>query len=170
MNKSKYGITFWGTACILFLFWLLITWRLHWQHLLVGALCAIGVAMFNRDILLLKSERPLYLRTTIIKWVVYLYHLIVAIFKSNWDVAKIVLRRDMGISPCFVKFSTKINKPLYRVILGNSITLTPGTLTVELEEDFYIVHCITRANAEDVADWDMTRRLVEIEEVESGAA
>jgi multicomponent Na+:H+ antiporter subunit E len=170
MNRAKYGSTFWAASCTLFLFWLLITWRLHWQHLLVGVVCSLGIALFNRDLLIVKAERPLVLRVTLTRWLVYLYHLIVSIFKSNWDVAKIVLRRDMAISPCFVRFSTKVRKPLNRVILGNSITLTPGTLTVELEEDYYIVHCITVQNAEDVAVWDMTKRLVEIEEVEAGAA
>ncbi len=169
MDRNKYGIIFWATTCMLFVFWLLITWRLHWQHLLVGLVCAFGVALFNRDLLLAKAERPLFLRTTAYKWFIYFYHLVVAIFKSNWEVAKIVLRRDMGISPCFVRFDAKLKKPLNRVILGNSITLTPGTLTVEVEEDYYIVHCITADNANDVADWEMTARLAEIEEVENSA-
>lgn len=169
MNKSKYNATFISTVLTLFLFWMLITWRLHWQHLLVGFICALVIAAFNADLLLHKEERPLFLVSTAGRWVSYFWSLIIAIFKSNWDVAKIVLRPNMDISPCFVRFRTKIKKPLNRVILGNSITLTPGTLTVELEDDFYIVHCITRANAEDVASWYMTDRLVAIEEAELNA-
>lgn len=166
MSKREYGATFWATVCTLFLFWLLITWRLHWQHLLTGALCSFGIALFNNDLLLRQEERPLYLSATIGKWVHYVYLLIIAIFKANWDVAKIVLSPKLNISPGFVKYRTKVNKPLNRVILGNSITLTPGTLTVELEDNLVVVHAITRANAEDVASWDMMDRLVEIEEAE----
>jgi multicomponent Na+:H+ antiporter subunit E len=164
--KKGFDKTFWGTFGTLFAFWLIITWRLHWQHLLVGLACSFGVTVFNRDLLLSAWERPLYLGSTVGRWFSYLSKLIASVFKSNWEVAKIVLRRDMGISPCFVRFSTKVNKPLNRVILGNSITLTPGTLTVEVEEDHYIVHCLTAANAEDVAAWDMMERLLQIEEAE----
>lgn len=169
MSRDKYGPTFWSTAGTLMLFWILITGRLNWQHLLIGSLCSYGIAAFNRDLLLKPDERPLFLRQTAGRWLLYVYLLIVAIFKANWDVAKIVLKPELEISPGFVKFRTKVKKPLNRVILGNSITLTPGTLTVEIEEDVYVVHAITRANAEDVASWDMMDRLVEIEEVERSA-
>ena len=166
MSKGKHGPTFWATVCILFLFWILITWRLHWQHLLVGALCSYGIALFNNDLLLKQEERPLYLKSTIGKWIAYFYILVVAIFKANFDMAKIVLAPRLDISPGFVKYLTKVTKPMNRVILANSITLTPGTLTVEVEEDVFFVHAITRAAAEDVAAWDMMDRLIEIEEAE----
>jgi multicomponent Na+:H+ antiporter subunit E len=166
MNRFKNTPTFWGTVAILFLFWILITGRLHWQHLLVGALCSYGVAAFNRDLLLAPEERPIYHRNTWVKWISYFYTLVVAVFKSNIDVAKIVLKPKLDISPGFVKFRTKVEKPLNRVILANSITLTPGTLSVELEGDYFVVHAITRGHAEDVATWDMMDRLTEIEEAE----
>lgn len=166
MINLKQGATFWGTVSTLFLFWLLITWRLHWQHLIVGAICSYAVAAFNRDMLFKPEERPLYLSSTIGKWFTYFYLLVVAIFKANWDVAKIVLRPKLDISPGFVKYKTKVAKPLNRVILANSITLTPGTLTVEVEEDLYVVHAITRGCAEDVATWDMMDRITDIEGAE----
>jgi multicomponent Na+:H+ antiporter subunit E len=169
MSKPKHAPTFWATACTLFLFWILVTWRLHWQHLLIGALCSYAVAAFNRDLLMTPEERPLYLKNTIGKWITYFYLLVVAVFKANWDVAKMVLKPTLDISPGFVKYRTKVQKPLNRVILANSITLTPGTLTVEVEDDVLIVHAITLANAEDVATWDMMDRLVDIEEAEKHA-
>ncbi len=144
----------------------MITGRFHWQHLLAGAACSYAITLFNYDLLLKPAERPLYHKKTFWKWVVYFYVLVVAIFKSNWDVAKIVLNPKMDISPGFIKYRARVRKPLNRVILANSITLTPGTLTVEMERDIYVVHAITRGNAEDVSEWDMIDRLVEIEEVE----
>lgn len=166
MRRIEKDATFWATAGVLFLFWILITGRLHWQHLFVGALCSYGITLFNHDLLLKQSERPLYHKKTFWKWVVYFYVLVVAVFKANWDVAKIVLKPKMDISPGFIRYRTKVKKPLNRVILANSITLTPGTLTVEMGDDIYVVHALTRANAEDVAEWDMIERLAEIEEAE----
>lgn len=169
MSRNRYGTTFWATACTLYIFWILITWRLHWQHLIVGAFCSLGITLFNHDLLLQKKERPLFLFATARKWLLYFIVLVGAIFKSNWDVARIVLSPRLNISPGFVKFRTKVKKPLNRVILANSITLTPGTLTVDVEEDHFIVHAITRTHAEDVAVWDMMDRLLEIEEAEKSA-
>jgi multicomponent Na+:H+ antiporter subunit E len=170
MSRFKNTPTFWGTVVILFVFWILITGRLHWQHLLVGAICSYGIASFNRDLLLKPEERPLYHRNTLIKWLSYFTVLLISVLKSNVDMAKVVLKPKMDISPGFVKFRTKVKKPLNRVILANSITLTPGTLSVEVEDDYFVVHAITRANAEDVATWDMMDRLLEIEEAEKGGS
>lgn len=167
--SKKLDQTFFVTFGTLFAFWLLITWRLHWQHIFMGLVCAFAIALFNRDLLLIREERPLYHLKTLGRWLSYLVRLVAAIFVSNWEVAKMVLRRDMNISPCFVRFDTRVEKPLNKVILGNSITLTPGTLTVEVEEGYFLVHCITRANAEDVAAWDMTERLLQIEEADKSA-
>lgn len=169
MSIRKESRTFWATFGLLLLFWLLISWRLHWQHLLVGVLSSWAIAAINRDLLLQPAERPLLLRATAGKWARYFYLLVVAIFKANWDVAKIVLKPKLEISPGFIRYRTKVAKPLNRLILGNSITLTPGTLTVEIANDMYVVHAITRAAAEDCAEWEMMNRLVEIEEVERGA-
>jgi len=165
-NDNK---TFWFTFALLFIFWLMITWRLHWQHLLVGLSVSWGIARINQNILLSPAERPLFMRATAGKWVRYFYLLLVAIFKANWDVAKLVLKPELNISPGFVKYKTKIRKPLNRLILGNSITLTPGTLTVEITDDLYMVHAITRAAAEDCSEWEMMHRLAEIEEMEQHA-
>lgn len=170
MNVKKYSYSFWGTFLTLLLFWILITGRVHWQHLLVGILCSFGIAHFNQDILLVPEERPLFLKTTIKKWIIYFYILVVEVFKANWGVAAIVLNPKLDISPGFVKFRTDVKKPMNRVILANSITLTPGTLTIEVEDDVYIVHAITRANAEDVATWSMMDRLIEIEGMEKDAS
>lgn len=161
--------TFWLMFGLLFLFWLLITWRLHWQHLLIGAVTSWVIAWVNKDILLQPSERPLLLWATAGKWARYFYLLLVAILKANWDVAKIVLKPKLEISPGFVRYRTKVSKPLNRLILGNSITLTPGTLTVETLGDVYVVHAITQSAAEDCAEWEMMDRLTEIEGVEQGA-
>jgi multicomponent Na+:H+ antiporter subunit E len=90
--------------------------------------------------------------------------MLVAIVKANIDVAVIVLQRRMPISPGIVKFKTDIRKDFRQGILANSITLTPGTLTIDMEDDVYVVHCLTRANAEDVCQWNMEQELLQIEE------
>ncbi|MCR3921792.1 MAG: Na+/H+ antiporter subunit E [Firmicutes bacterium] len=166
MSKFKQDATFWGMSGLLFLFWLLITWRLHWQHLFVGVLCSLAIARFNCDLLVRREERTGVTIAAVRAWLSYGFHLVLAVFKANWDVAKLVLNPQLNISPSFIKFNVKVKKPLNSVILANSITLTPGTLTVEIEKDVYIVHALTRASAESVASWEMMDRLIAIEEAE----
>lgn len=157
--------TFWITFVTMFIFWLLLTWRLHYQHIIAGLIGAYLLTVFNKDLLFKQDERPVINKKTIVLGIKYLSKLIVEIFVANIDVAKIVLRPKMPISPGIVKFKVKgIKKDFSRVLLGNSITLTPGTLTLEMNEDnLYIVHALTRENAESVADWYMTKRIIEIE-------
>ncbi|UNC90907.1 Na+/H+ antiporter subunit E [Candidatus Contubernalis alkaliaceticus] len=156
--------TYVGTTFILFLFWLLITWSLHYQQLIAGLLCSVLVVIFCKDILIYQEERFIIKPVTFIKLFKYLIGLLVEIFKANIQVAMIVLNPKMPISPTLIEFKTNLKDDLSRVILANSITLTPGTLTVDLEGDVYLVHGLTRANAIDVVDWHMAIKLLDIEE------
>ncbi|HHX78014.1 MAG TPA: Na+/H+ antiporter subunit E, partial [Firmicutes bacterium] len=159
-NKRKiHTPSFWGLFLILFAFWLLITGSVHYHYLLGGALCAYLVARFNNSLLILPQERFAVNFKTAMKAVFYLGNLIAAVFMSGIDVARIVLQREMPISPCIVKFTTSLDKTVSRVILANSITLTPGTLTIGLEGDSLTVHCLTRENALEVSNWYLEKEL-----------
>lgn len=71
----------------------------------------------------------------------YLFVLIIEVIKANLDVAKIVLSPKIDVDPVVVNFKTKLKSDLGRVILANSITLTPGTITMVMEKMYtrYIV-------------------------------
>lgn len=156
--------TYVGTTFVLFLFWLLITWSLHYQQLIAGLLCSVLVVIFCKDILIYPEERFKIRPMTIVKILKYVFDLFVEILKANVQVAMIVLNPKMPISPTLIEFKTNLKDDLSKVILANSITLTPGTLTIDLEGDVYLVHGLTRANAIDVVDWHMAIKLLDIEE------
>ena len=85
------------------------------------------------------------------------------IVKSAWDVTKIILDPRLPISPTLVRF-----RPLQQSVVGlvahaNSITLTPGTITVEASAGEFLVHGLTRAGAEGAVDSEMDRRLRSLE-------
>ncbi len=157
--------TYAGTFIILMGFWLLITWSLHYQSILLGLISSLLVVWFCRDILIFEDERPRIAIRNILRLVVYLVNLVIEIVKANIHVAIIVLNPRMPISPTLVEFKTNVKSDLGKVILANSITLTPGTLTIDLERDVYLVHCLTRENAASVVNWHMATRLLEMEEV-----
>ncbi len=93
----------------------------------------------------------------------YFIFLGIDIVIANINVAIIVLSPKMPISPGIVIMRCDLERSLSRVLYVNSITLTPGTITVELEGNLLIVHALTEDVAHDVEDWALYRRLMEVE-------
>jgi len=88
----------------------------------------------------------------------YLFIFIVALIKSNLDVARRVLTPSLPINPGIVKFKTKLTTDYSKMVLANSITLTPGTLTVDVIDDTFYIHWI------DVKTTDPEKAFTEIAE------
>ncbi|WP_187296186.1 Na+/H+ antiporter subunit E [Tepidibacter mesophilus] len=95
----------------------------------------------------------------------YIFVLIVEVVKANIDVAKIVLSPKIDINPVVVNFRTRLKSDLCRVILANSITLTPGTMTIVMENDVYIVHCLKKQFTDGFVDSKFENILLKIEEI-----
>ena len=72
----------------------------------------------------------------------FLLTFIVELIKSNLDVARRVISPKLPINPGIVEVKTKLQSKIARVILADSITLTPGTFTIEIEDDSLFIHCI----------------------------
>ncbi len=70
----------------------------------------------------------------------FLFVFLAELVKSNLNVAKIVLHPRLPIQPGIVKFTTTLKSDMAKMLLANSITLTPGTLTVDIVEDTYYIH------------------------------
>jgi len=79
----------------------------------------------------------------------YLPYLFFAIIRANLDVASRVVRRKIPINPGIVSVRTKLKSPLGRTVLANSITLTPGTLSVDIDKDRLFIHWIDVKDAEE---------------------
>lgn len=81
------------------------------------------------------------------------------IIKANIDVARIILSPSLPISPSVFTTRASQSDELGRVVYGNSITLTPGTVTIGMEGDELTVHALTRTSAAGVQTGDMDRRV-----------
>ncbi|MEP6389210.1 MAG: Na+/H+ antiporter subunit E [Halioglobus sp.] len=81
---------------------------------------------------------------------------------ANLQVARVVLSRHMPISPTVIRLQALSSDPLGQAILGNSITLTPGTVTVDDHEGELLVHCLTQEGADALIDGDMNRRVAAV--------
>ena len=84
------------------------------------------------------------------------------IFRSSLAVTAVVLHPKLPISPREITITATAQNPLDQVILGNSITLTPGTLALDLHNGVIKVHCLTEAGAKQLLDGEMDRRVAEL--------
>ena len=95
--------------------------------------------------------------------IIYWPWLVWQIILANIDVARRILSPGLPISPCVVTLHTSQKTELGKVIYANSITLTPGTVTMELEQDQVVVHALNQAAADDLAEGAMDRKVTKME-------
>ena len=125
----------------LLIIWLLLTYPFSMQELTAGAVVSLLIALFPVGSIPIFAE----IRTgpRAITWgIAYLFIFFFELVKSNLDVAFRVLHRKIPIHPGIVKVRTKLTSRVGRLALANSITLTPGTITVETKGEYFYVHWI----------------------------
>jgi multicomponent Na+:H+ antiporter subunit E len=163
INFSEDRISFIAVFVVLFLFWILVSSAVDSQHILVGIVAAFIVSHFSSDLLIGKSKDIPSLKAVPL-FLSYLVHLGVEIVTANLTVARIVLDPKLPISPSIIKFKTQLKTDTAKATLANSITLTPGTLTIDIKGDTFYVHTLTREDANEVKRWHMEKRLLEVED------
>jgi multicomponent Na+:H+ antiporter subunit E len=97
-----------------------------------------------------------------LRFLAYMPWLLYQIIKANIQVASIVLNPKMPIDPAFLQFSTRMKRTVAQVILATSITLTPGTVVVRLEDGRYTVHALVPGSAGDLVEANMQNKVGEI--------
>jgi multicomponent Na+:H+ antiporter subunit E len=108
-----------------------------------GDLLVISVAALLVSIIFSGSKSFPRVTPNRVAWsIAYIAYLFVAIVKANFDVASRIVRPRIPINPGIVTVRTRLSSPLGRSVLANSITLTPGTLSVEIKGNLLYVHWI----------------------------
>jgi multicomponent Na+:H+ antiporter subunit E len=152
-----------GTFVILYVFWIVISGRFDYFHLSLGIIACAIVAHASHD-LLFKGKETQKVHTQIIRFVRYLPWHIYQIVLAGLYVTYLALhpRMSMVIDPHIMKFKTKLKKDLSLMTFGNSITLTPGTITVLIKEGDFYVHAIDRKVAEDLLTGEMEDKVAHV--------
>jgi multicomponent Na+:H+ antiporter subunit E len=145
-------------------FWLLLSGYFTAFLVAAGVGSALGVVLFARRMEVVDREgHPIDVSPGVVTYWPWLGWEIV---KSGWQASKAILHPRLPISPTLVRF-----KPSQRSVVGlvthaNSITLTPGTITIEASEGEFLVHALTRSAAEGCVDSEMDRRVAGLERPE----
>lgn len=168
MNNTSFWLRHRGLilqTLLLAAIWLILSGKTDLIYIIWGVVSiAFVIWLSNRlhHIPLAKDEPCGSTRIIIPRLIVYLFWLVWQIIKSGVYVAYVVLHPKMPIEPMIVRFTSKQPNVLARVILGNSITLTPGTLTLDIEDNLFTVHALTRDTEEDLVSGDMEARVARL--------
>jgi len=150
---------------LLFCLWLVLSGMFDALHLAYGVFSVALVLLLNHRLHLVPlqpgetpTEHPILLH----RLFAYLLWLLWQIVQSGLYVAYIVLHPRMPIDPRIVYFRSLQPNVQARVILGNSITLTPGTITIEIEGDRFMVHALNEQVAQGLVTGDMEYRVARL--------
>jgi len=148
-------------ACILFLYWILLSGHTSILLLTLGLASVILVVwlVHRMD----RNDNAPFRMLFRIKFLSYLGWLIREVVVTNIDVARRIWDPSLPIKPACRKIKVSINDPLIKTIYANSITLTPGTVTTEVGEDYFIVHALNSESLDELEEGEMEARLSRLE-------
>ena len=133
---------------ITFALWLALSSKLDWPELVCASLVSLIISLFGAGIYSKLGLPPVSLKGILFS-LVYIIVLFWEIIKANFDVAYRVLHPKMPIKPGIVVIKTRLKSDIAKMILANSITLTPGTFTLDIIGDELLIHWIN-VKAQDI--------------------
>ncbi|MDY0023996.1 MAG: Na+/H+ antiporter subunit E [Candidatus Izemoplasmatales bacterium] len=159
--KKKYGALI--LFILLLIFWVILSFKIDLSIVVIGFFVSLLVVLFNYDLVFCQGETSRFTFKLIYRVIKLFFVLVFNIAKSNIEVAKIVLSRKMKIDPGFVKIENPLKKELNQALYANAITLTPGTLTVEMSEEEIVVHGLIKEHVKQLHGSSLERVFIGLE-------
>ena len=152
MQKTRFPAVI-STFIVCFAFWVLLTWSFEIQELAAGAVVSLAVALFSSRFFVHEKALWFFNPVKLVNLLVYVLFIFpVELVKANWDVAKRCLGGCKNVNPGIVKVPVDLSSDYGQAMLANSITLTPGTITMDIAEEegqtYYYIHWIDVATAD----------------------
>lgn len=148
---------------LFFLVWIVFNGNITTEIVIFGLVIAAVVFAFICKFMDYSLKKEVLFYKKILAFIWYVVILIVEIIKANVVVIHMITTQKEIVEPVIVKFKANLKSETARVILANSITLTPGTITVSLEEDEFVVHCLDKSLAEGMEDSVFVKLLQKME-------
>ncbi|MCC8138331.1 MAG: Na+/H+ antiporter subunit E [Clostridiales bacterium] len=147
-----------------FILWIIYFGSVTTESVLFGLGVAAAIFAFTCAFLdhSIKKEISIYRRLP--GMIHYVYVLVCEIVKANLAVIHMILSEEEELKPVLVSFRSNLKTPTGRAFLANAITLTPGTITVSLEDEEYLVHCLDEDLAEGMETSVCAKMLEQLEE------
>lgn len=152
---------------LLFILWVLFSAKFDAFHLGTGVATVLILLWMQASLPALRDEPESFPK--FLPVLLYVPWILTQMVLSAIVVAKIILLKPQSVEPVLLTFHCRQPSALQQVLFANSITLTPGTLTIEMEKEVYFVHALTRATADDLLDGKMARRIARLSDQSADA-
>ena len=144
---------------LMFVFWLALSGDFAVKFVVYGLICYPLLLLPNAD----GTKKYFALGVSPIAFLCYSLWLLKELVLANIDVVKATVRPELRIDPKVISFVFRADNPMAKVLLANSITLTPGTVTINVTpEGIYEVHALTDGAAEGLLSGAMPRKVAEL--------
>ncbi|MDY4920147.1 MAG: Na+/H+ antiporter subunit E [Phascolarctobacterium sp.] len=149
---------------VLFGFWMVLSGRTETKFVVYGIITALVTTWITYPLLLVSnkdgSKKYFVFGVSIPKFIMYFFWLMWQLVLANIDVLLATTAQELDIDPKVVRFYFKADNPMASVVLANSITLTPGTVTLNVTDDgLYEIHALTKGAAAGVLDGSMQKKV-----------
>ncbi len=148
---------------LIFLLWLVLNGKITLELVLLGLALTALLALVMRALFGYRVKTELRFWRASGLFAAYAAVLLAAVIWANFQVLGRILRGSRALSPALVRIRVPLRTPLCRYLFANSITLTPGTITVDVEDGVYTVHCLDPAMLDGMEDSVFVRLLRRLE-------
>lgn len=157
-------MVFLATFIILFGFWICLSGLFDLFHLSLGIISCALVSLISSDLIFSEKRVKKSHLFQIFRFIKYLFWLLYQIILANLYVAYLVLHPKMAslIDPHIIRFKVRLKSDISLTTFANSITLTPGTITVLIHKDHFYVHSVDQKVANDLLTGEMEKRIANI--------
>lgn len=149
---------------LLLLLWIVLNGRLDTEIILLGIPLSALITLFACRFMGYSAKQGFVLLRKLPNLVRYGVLLLLEIIKANRDVMRLILSPRYEPEPQLIAVRIPLKTEWGRVLLANSITLTPGTITVALDGSHYLIHCLDKELGEGIEDSSFVKRIKELEQ------
>ena len=155
---------------LLFGFWVLLNGRWTVEIAIVGLIVCAALYAFMCAFMGYSPKKEWQIACRHPRIAGYFVYLVGEVFKSAFGVMKLIWSPTLVIEPEVTSFRTKLRTDAGKVVLANSITMTPGTLTIDVQEDEFLIHCLDTSFDVGQEGFDMEDRVMKLEGTAKEAA
>lgn len=148
---------------VLFAFWLILNGQWTLEIAITGLVLSAALYLFIWKYMDYSPRKEWECFRRLPRALRYFVYLVGEVFKAAWATLKLIWSPKLVVQPELTTFRTHLRTRSGKIILANSITMTPGTITVDIRGDQYLIHCLDESMAKDIGV-DMEKRISRLEE------
>ena len=148
---------------LLFGFWVLLNGQFTLEIAIVGAIVCAALYAFMCTYMGYSPKQEWRIARRLPRIASYFIYLVGEVFKSSFGVIKLIWSPKLVVEPEVTSFRTRLRTDAGKVVLANSITMTPGTITVDVQDDKFLIHCLDISFDVGKEGFEMEDRVMSIE-------